>query len=305
MKLERSVKLFFVALLLIAAAFFLFSQTSYATDDDCRRGHSQCGHGDNDGTTNMGGAGGAGGLGGSGGGGGDGGSVGPVTDNPVTNVEANPTADSASDSSAAAELVITGEVGAGGGATVTTKSESNSLYLGAARDSADCFTKVQLGADGFGLGWSRSDPYCKKIRLIARKTQEGNFDAAVRLECTLPEWKEVYGHKRVRNKSGKFTAGFSTCIDELMPDVAAGGDENFNVPQPAEVAASLRSVGDEHEEDISMVLLEQQQIRDELDTLRMEQRTLQSRPPPPPQEPFLTEEKRKAVWDALYGVDDE
>jgi hypothetical protein len=77
--------------------------------------------------------------------------------------------------------------------TISTSSESRSIYLGAARDTAECFTKVTIGADVFGIGFSRSDPFCKKIRLIVRQLDAGNYDAAARLECTLPEWREVFG----------------------------------------------------------------------------------------------------------------
>ena len=109
-----------------------------------------------------------------------------------------------------------GAGGTGGGATVHTNSESNSIVLSGARDSAACFTKMGIGAEGFGLFWSRSDPFCKKVRLIARKIEEGNFAAAARLECTLNEWKEVYGHKNVSD------SGYKQCLDDLMPAEPVG-----------------------------------------------------------------------------------
>lgn len=110
----------------------------------------------------------------------------------------------------------------GGGAEVNTRSESNSVYLGAARDTADCYTKVQLGAEGFGIGFSRSDAFCKKVRLIDQKVSEGNYAAAVRLECTLPEWREVYGHKRPRDRKGRETEGYRQCKKDLMPAETVG-----------------------------------------------------------------------------------
>lgn len=94
---------------------------------------------------------------------------------------------------AEANAASTAEGGQGGSSSVTTNNEHTSLVLTGARDTAACFTKVTIGAEGFGIGFSRSDPYCKKIRLIAAQHEKGNHDAAVKLECTLSEWKEVFG----------------------------------------------------------------------------------------------------------------
>lgn len=93
--------------------------------------------------------------------------------------------------------------------TVRNKSESNTMVFGAARDTADCFTKVQLGGEGFGVGFSRSDPYCKKVRLVRRHVELGNYEAAARLECTLREWRQVYGDDKQR------------CFDELLVGIEA------------------------------------------------------------------------------------
>jgi len=102
-------------------------------------------------------------------------------------------ADSNAEASAGAESSATGEGGAGGASTVTTRNESTSLVLTGARDTAPCFTKVTIGAEGFGIGFSRSDSYCKKVRRIAAHIVLENWGAAARLECTLKVWREVYG----------------------------------------------------------------------------------------------------------------
>ena len=103
----------------------------------------------------------------------------------------------------------------GGGANVSTSSEHTSLVLSGARDSADCFTKMGIGAEGFGIFWSRSDPFCKTVRLVASHIDRGNLSAAARLECTLNEWEAIYGHRKPRNKDGTMTDGYSQCVEDL------------------------------------------------------------------------------------------
>lgn len=167
-----------LALIVLLVLFLIGPPAAWASgddDDDCRDAHSQCGH--------NGGAGGAGGEGG----------------------EAN----------ADASTGAIDNQSQGGGATVNTRSENTSLVLSGARDTADCFTKIGIGAEGFGVFWSRSDPFCKKVRLIASHIDRGNLAAAARLECTLKEWGEVYGHSRPRNKDGSRTEGYQQCLDDL------------------------------------------------------------------------------------------
>ncbi len=106
-----------------------------------------------------------------------------------TNANADAGAESSSDATGGNATGGT----ATGSATVNTSSENTSLVLTGARDTAPCFTKITIGAEGFGIGFSRSDAFCKKVRLISRQIESRNFDAAARLECTLKEWKEVYG----------------------------------------------------------------------------------------------------------------
>lgn len=177
----------------IIVALIMLAAPSWATDkptpriDDCN-GIANCNDIDA--------------RGGSGGDGGEGGDASAVT-GPVT---------------------VDGTGGTGGGATVNTKSENTSLVLSGARDTADCFTKIGVGAEGFGLFWSRSDSFCKKVRLISSHIDRGNYAAAVRLECTLPEWEEVYGHKKPRDKQGNETEGYVQCKEDLMPEGAQGDD---------------------------------------------------------------------------------
>ena len=194
MKLARRIDLFMGFLVIVALV--MLAAPSWAggdRDNDCN-GHGNC----NDIDITEGGAGGDGGEGGHGGEGGAGGDGGQAD----------------ADSSASTGPID--NASAGGSANVSTKNESTSLVLQGARDTADCFTKVTIGAEGFGIGFSRSDPYCKKVRLIARNIDRGNYEAAARLECTLPEWEEVYGHKRVfQRNSDQFEPGYQDCLDAL------------------------------------------------------------------------------------------
>jgi len=167
---------------------FLFIGITYASEDECRRGHDECGN-DNG---NSGGAGGDGGDGGDGGSGGD------------TSVDVSATGTGEG-----------GEGGDGGSAQVSTSNESSSIVLTGARDTAQCFTKIGVGAEGFGVFWSRSDSFCKKVRLIAANIERGNYSAAARLECTLKEWEEVYGHRNTKDP------GYEQCLIDItvIPDV--------------------------------------------------------------------------------------
>lgn len=110
-----------------------------------------------------------------------------------SNAESHADSESNADANAVSDSTSAG--GAGGSSTVNTKSENNSIVLTGARDTAECFTKVTIGAEGFGIGFSRKDKYCRKVRLVARQIELGNYDAAAKLECTLPEWKEVFDDK--------------------------------------------------------------------------------------------------------------
>jgi hypothetical protein len=134
-----------------------------------------------------------------------------------TTAEANASADAESQSTAdaAAESSAIGEGGAGGMSTVTTRNESTSLVLTGARDTAPCFTKVTIGAEGFGIGFSRGDPYCKKVRRVAAHLVLENWNAAARLECTLKVWREVYGRDA------------NACFDDLF----AGPDQTPAAPE--------------------------------------------------------------------------
>jgi hypothetical protein len=172
-------------------------------------------------------------------------------------------------------------VGEGGSANVSTSSENNSIVLTGARDSAACFTKMGVGAEGFGIFWSRSDPYCKKVRLIARHIDNGNFEAAARLECTLKEWKDVYGHKRVDDP------GYSQCMEDLVVTPP---------PQPLPV-----SDYEEHMEEVEALKIEQDrlemQLAEQRELLYMQQEIIES--PPVQQEPFITDEKADRVLQVL------
>jgi len=139
-------------------------------------------------------------------------------DTTPTTSQADAAAEAGAEASAGAESNATGEGGAGGAggvSTVQTKNESTSLVLTGARDTAPCFTKVTIGAEGFGIGFSRSDPYCKKVRRVAAHLVLENWGAAARLECTLKVWREVYGRDA------------ELCFDDLY----AGPDETPTPPQ--------------------------------------------------------------------------
>ncbi len=127
------------------------------------------------------------------------------------NSEANADSTSNSEAGAAAE-----STSAGGTANVTTKSENTSLVLTGARDTAGCFTKVTIGAEGFGIGFSRSDPYCKKVRLITRQLALQNWDAAARLECTLKEWREIYGKDKEACRAALFAGPDEEPVNALI-----------------------------------------------------------------------------------------
>lgn len=133
-----------------------------AMADDCRNPHEQCGHneGDRDDSTTA--------------------TADSSSDATATGGDANSTSDAVANSS-------------GGSSNVSTRNESTSLVLTGARDTAECFTKVTIGAEGFGIGFSRKDAYCQKVRRIAVQLERQNWEAAARLECTLRVWKEVYG----------------------------------------------------------------------------------------------------------------
>ena len=179
----------FVVLLMLAAMLAVVV-TAEASEDDCRRGHEQCGHDDG---------------GGEGGDGGDGVGIG------IGHGEGGEGGEANADAS-------TGPIdnsSEGGGANVSTSSEHTSLVLSGARDSADCFTKMGIGAEGFGIFWSRSDAFCKTVRLVASHIDRGNLSAAARLECTLNEWEAIYGHRKPRNKDGTMTDGYSQCVEDL------------------------------------------------------------------------------------------
>jgi len=120
--------------------------------------------------------------------------------------EANSQSDASSESTSA-----------GGKANVETSNRSTSLVLYGARDTAPCFTKVTFGAEIFGIGFSRSDPYCKKVRAVARQLTLENWDAAARLECTLKIWKEIYGKDKEACRHALFAGP-----DEFDDDTQSG-----------------------------------------------------------------------------------
>ena len=178
MNIEKWTKVFLMVLLFCGVCT-VWATLSLAGEDDCRQGHRQCGHnGDGDESSTA---------------------TSESTSTGVAESTSTSSSGSESDSTASATGGAGGEGGAstanGGGASVETnnRSESSSVYLGAARDTAGCFTKVQIGAEGFGIGFSRSDAYCKKVQRISDHVSWGNYRAATRLECTLKEWRDVYG----------------------------------------------------------------------------------------------------------------
>ncbi len=178
MKLWLKIPTAFYWIILLAFVVFLASPIWASDDDDCRYG---C---DDDAAT--------------------------------TTAESDSTA--SADAIAEADANATGEGGAGGlggASTVNTKTESTSLVLTGARDTAPCFTKVTIGAEGFGIGWSRSDAYCKKVRRIGAHLVLENWNAAARLECTLGVWRDVYGRD----------------ADECFADLYAGPEESPAAPE--------------------------------------------------------------------------
>ena len=191
---------------------------------------------------NRGGHGGAGGDGGDGGHGGEGG-------------EADANAEASAGATANTGPV---DVSAGGGSsTVSTKSENTSLVLTGARDTADCFTKVTIGAEGFGIGFSRSDPFCKKVRLISANIDRGNYEAAARLECTLREWEEVYGHRKPFGRDGEMTEGYRQCLEDLT---FTEEDLTGYLDVPAEVmVAQVTQEEFEHQQELVEYRIAQQQ----------------------------------------------
>lgn len=220
-------------------------------------------HGGDGGAGGHGGAGGEGGFGiGYGGKGGEGGR------SSAQAVSSNKVAAGAASESHGGEGGEGGHGGGGGSSNV--KNRSTSIVLTGSKDTADCFTKMGIGAEGFGIFWSRSDPYCKKVRLIASHIDRGNFAAAARLECTLGEWQEVYGHKRARNKDGSETEGYRQCQDDLVPVDEPSPVGGVFVPA-AEYDELLAQVSEEELEEKSQLLEDRiAQQQNLIDTLKEE-----------------------------------
>lgn len=232
MSLNKKVGLFFFACAVAACLYVVGVNIVYA-GDECRGNCRSDSGGDVEVDVDVGVDGGSGGMGGAGGDGGDGGMGG-----------AGGTGGSVGDLSA-----HSGSDATGGNSTV--RSENRQIYLGAARDTADCFTKIQVGADGFGVGFSRSDAYCKKVRRIQFFIDHERFVPAARLECTLVEWKKVYGKDKER------------CHDELYV-----GPGTFADPTPIVVAS------DDRYEEIRKALRASEEEREQVEYRQSQQETL-------------------------------
>lgn len=264
----------------LAAGLLVFlTMPVWATENDCRQGHRQCGH--DDGNTINADA--------------DARSESDASSSADSDASSNATSSSNSSGGAGGDGGAGGAGGAGGSASggaatsnsgssneISNSSKSNSVYLGAARDTAGCFTKVQLGAEGFGIGFSRSDAYCKKVRRISDHVSWGNYRAATRLECTLKEWRGVYGKD----------------VKQCWRDLFMGDGEFFPEENPVIEAAVIVEEHDyDHERvdylEMQIAELTDQYQRDMAAPPKVVERTVVE------QRPFLTDIQRTKLEKVL------
>jgi len=165
-----------------------------------------------------------------------------------------------------------GTGGAGGTSTVQTKNESTSLVLTGARDTAPCFTKVTIGAEGFGIGWSRSDAYCKKVRRIAAHLVLENWNAAARLECTLRVWRDVYG----RDTEACFADLYAGPDETPTPEPEIGGMYNQSAMVAQVAQEEFEAVVEQAQEQHEAVEYRQAQQQNKIDSLEQREAELRA-----------------------------
>ena len=191
-------------------------------------------------------------------------------DDDATTTTAESDSTASADAIAEADANATGEGGAGGASTVNTKTESTSLVLTGARDTAPCFTKVTIGAEGFGIGWSRSDAYCKKVRRIGAHLTLENWNAAARLECTLGVWRDVYGRD-----AAECFADLYAGPDEVPAAPTLTGLYNQNAQFVAQVEqAEFEEAKEQAAEQHSAVEYRQAQQQNKIDSLEQREAEL-------------------------------
>jgi hypothetical protein len=190
--------------------------------------------------------------------------------------DANAAAEALAEAGATANAIGEGGAGGAGGSasggtsTVQTKNESTSLVLTGARDTAPCFTKVTIGAEGFGIGWSRSDPYCKKVRRIAAHLVLENWNAAARLECTLREWRDVYG----RDAEACFLDLYAGPDEAPEPEIGGMYNQSAMVAQVAQ--EEFEAVKEQAQEQHEAVEYRQAQQQNKIDSLEQREAELRA-----------------------------